>query len=73
MIKLQIRLTEEAEKSFQELLDKTGASKEVIILDALALLHCAVTEVAGGKRMAIFNPKTKEATPITLFTLSLIS
>jgi len=72
MIELKVRLTGEAEKGFQELLNITGARGEFIVLDALALLHRAAMEAVDGKRIAIFNPKTKEATPITLISLSLI-
>lgn len=69
MVKLRIRLTGKAEECFQDVLDKTGVSEDDVVGDAIALLHRAVMEVAGGKKIAIFNPETKEATPISLFTL----
>ena len=69
MIKLRVNLTEKAEEGFRELLDLTKCSSEDIILDALALLHCAVKGRTQGKKISIFDPKTKEAVPLRLITL----
>lgn len=43
MIKLTIKFTGKAEEDFRELLDLTKCDSKDIILDALALLYCAVT------------------------------
>ena len=69
MTKLKVSLTGDAEKNFRELLDITKCDGEDIVLDALALIHCAVINKTKGKKIAIFDPKTKEAIPIGLVTL----
>lgn len=72
MIKLVVKLNGQAEEEFKELLEKTQADKKDIVLDALALLSFAVSEVVKGKSVAIFDPKTKEATVFTLPSLNLV-
>lgn len=69
MIKLKVNLTGKAEEGFRELLDDTKCSSEDVVLDALALLHTAVKNIIQGRRIAIFDPKTKEAVPLRLVTL----
>jgi len=69
--KLVVRLTGEAEKGFRELLSRTTADEKEVVLDALALLHFAVFEKTKGKQIAVFDPKTKEATVFSLPTLNL--
>ncbi len=70
MIKLKINLTGDAEKEFRELLDITGYDGKNVVLDALALIHCAAKNKTQGKQIAIFDPKTKEVVGIYLTTLS---
>lgn len=72
MTKLVVRLSGKAEECFKELVNNTRADKKDIVLDALALLHFAVNEVAKGKQVAIFDPKTKEAAAFTLPSLNLV-
>ena len=72
MIELKVNLTGEAERVFNEVLDVTGAEGEDVFMDALALIHRAVMETKGGKNFAIFNPKTREASMISLPTLRLV-
>ena len=69
---LKVNLTEEAEQAFSELLNVSGADAEDVILDALALIHCAIMETKNGKNIAIFNPMTREASIISLPTLKFV-
>lgn len=69
MIKLNVTLTNKAEECFRELLDTTKCDEKDIVLDALALLHLAVENRVKGKKIALFDSETKEATIVTLPTL----
>lgn len=73
MIVLVINLSGKAEERFNELLKKSGAigkdDIKELIMDALALLYTAATETASGKKLAIFDPQTKEATLFTVPSL----
>ena len=73
MTKLVIKLSGKAEEGFKELQDllyAAGTDEKDTVLDALALLHFAVRETAKGNQIAIFNPRTKEATPLNLPSLN---
>ena len=72
MTKLVVKLSGKAEERFQELLNETGVSGKDVVLDALALLHFAVMETIGGRKIAAFNPKTKEARPFSLPSLNIV-
>ena len=72
MTRLVVKLSGKAEERPQELLDETGVSEKDIVLDALALLHFAVRETTEGRKMAAFDPKTKEARPFSLPRLSVV-
>ena len=71
MTKLVVNLSGEAEVRFKELLSKTNAEERDVVLDALALLHHAVSQVASGKKVGTFNPESKEFQAITLASLNL--
>lgn len=72
MIRLVIKLSGKAEEDFSQLLEEKGATQDNItelLIDALALLDVAVTETANGKKLAIFDPQTKEVTLLTIPSL----
>lgn len=70
MVKLVIKLRGKAEERFKELLNETSIGEKDIVLDALALLHFAVKETDQGRKIASFDPKTKEARSISLPSLN---
>jgi hypothetical protein len=68
-VRLQLRLTEAAEQLFTSIMGTLGIPAKDVILDALGLLHFAVTEVMHGRKIGSYDPEHGEFSAWTTPTL----
>jgi hypothetical protein len=68
-MRLQLRLTETAERLFTSIASTLGIPPKDVVLDALGLLHFAITEVGQGRKIGSYNPATGEFSAWTTPTL----
>lgn len=69
MIRLQLRLKDVAEQLFTALTRTLGISEKDAVLDGLALLHFAMTEVERGRQIGSYDPEKREFTAWTTASL----
>ena len=68
-MRLQLRLVGTAERLFQKLIERLGASQKDVVLDALALYDFATKEIAAGRQIGSYQASKKEFTAITTHML----
>jgi hypothetical protein len=69
MIRLQLRLKDIAEQLFKSITQTLGISEKDAVLDGLALLHFAMTEVERGRQIGSYDPEKREFTAWTTASL----
>lgn len=65
MIRVQLRLSGNAEQIFASLAADLKSSPKDLMLDALALLHFAAEQLRSGRKIGSYDPQTKEFTALT--------
>jgi hypothetical protein len=69
MIRLQLRLKDVAEQLFKSITQTLGIAEKDAVLDGLALLHFAMTEVERGRQIGSYDPEKREFTAWTTASL----
>lgn len=59
MYRMQFRLKGKAEALFRNIVDKTGEDPKEVVMDALALYHVALDEIANGRSFGAYSPDDK--------------